>query len=81
MLNNSPGRLERFLLIALLASLAIAQPLFNLLGSQAEFLVAHRFTAGVNSSCRSGLASSGRLRQNRLALVTPKVSAPFEESS
>ncbi len=43
--NNSPGRLERFLLIALLASLAIAQPLFSLLGTQAEFLVAHRFTA------------------------------------
>ena len=38
-------RPERFLLIVLLASLAFAQPLFNLLGSQAEFLVAHGFDA------------------------------------
>lgn len=36
-----PDRAERFLLIGLLAALAVAQPLFNLLGEQAEFLVAH----------------------------------------
>ena len=42
---NSPERLEQFLLILLLACLAFAQPLFDLLGSQAEFFVAHRFGA------------------------------------
>ena len=41
MINVSSDRLERFLLIVLLANLAIAQPLFDLLGRQAEFLVAH----------------------------------------
>jgi hypothetical protein len=34
-------RITRFLLLALLTSLALSQPLFSLVGSQAEFLVAH----------------------------------------
>ena len=34
-------RLTQFLLLVLLASLALSQPLFSLLGNQAEFLVAH----------------------------------------
>lgn len=41
MRHIQPDLKERFLLIALLAALAISQPLFNLLGAQAEFLVAH----------------------------------------
>jgi len=38
-------RLERFLTITLLAAVAVAQPLLDLLGRQAEFLVAHGLTA------------------------------------
>ncbi|NND44213.1 MAG: sulfatase-like hydrolase/transferase [Xanthomonadales bacterium] len=41
---NHPGRASRFWLILLLAHLALAQPLFELLGRQAEFLVAHAVT-------------------------------------
>jgi hypothetical protein len=37
----SQDRRERFLLILLMANLAIAQPVFDLLGRQPEFLVAH----------------------------------------
>jgi len=38
--------MERFLLIVLLANLALAQPLYGIVGEQAEFLVAQRMTAG-----------------------------------
>ncbi len=41
-----PNHLEYFLVTALMASLALAQPLFDLLGRQAEILVAHQFSAG-----------------------------------
>lgn len=40
-MRPAPDHPERFLLLTLLAALAISQPLFNLLGMQAEFLVAH----------------------------------------
>jgi hypothetical protein len=38
---DKPRTLPAYLLIALLAALAVSQPLFDLLGRQAEFLVAH----------------------------------------
>ncbi len=68
MSDPTSSRLERFLVIVLLVNLALAQPLYALVGKQAEFLIEQSFPWGLVS--RIGVRSQQIYDQVRAALGT-----------